>query len=275
MNVQKEYIIDADKRQFLDWRELWNYKELLYFFTWRDVKVKYKQTFFGFLWAVLQPLLMMLIFTFFFAKALNIPSQQLPYPIFVFSGLLIWNTFASGLTNSANSMVNNTLIIKKIYFPRLIVPFAAILVSLFDFLIAFVLFILLILYFQQPVSFHAIWCWPLALTISIIATLGPGSWLAALNIKYRDFRYVIPFIVQVLFFISPVIYPVTMLKYPALQYALVASPLYAAIELFRIPLTGHYPEWQMMALSVCSGVIMMVAGLLYFKKTEDFFADFA
>lgn len=275
MNEQQESIIDADKQKLFDWRALWRYRELFYFFAWRDVKIKYKQTFFGFLWAVLQPLLMMVILTFFFGKALNIPSQQLPYPVFVFSGLLIWNTFASGLTNSANSMVNNALIIKKIYFPRLIIPVSAILVSLFDFLMAFVLFILLILYIQQPVSLNAIWSWPLALIISAIATLGPGSWLAALNVKYRDFRYVIPFIVQVLFFISPVIYPITMLKYPSLQYVLAASPIYAAIELFRLPLTDVYPDFQMMAISLSSGFLFMVGGLLYFRRTEDFFADFA
>ena len=120
MNVEKETVIDADKNVFFDAKELWRYRELFYFFTWRDIKIKYKQTFLGFLWAVLQPLLMMLIFTLFLGRVLNIPSQQLPYPVFVFSGLLIWNTFASGLTTSANSMVNNALIIKKIYFPRLV-----------------------------------------------------------------------------------------------------------------------------------------------------------
>lgn len=275
MNDREEYVIDADKRKLFDRQELWHYKELFYFFTWRDIKIKYKQTALGFLWAVLQPLLMMVIFTFFFGRALNVPSQNLPYPIFVFSGLLLWNTFSSGLTNSANSMVNNAQIIKKIYFPRLIIPVSSILVSLFDFLMAFVLFVPLLLFYKQHVSWAAIWSWPLALVISVVATLGPGCLLAALNVKYRDFRYVIPFLIQILFFLTPVIYPVSMLKYPILQYIIVMSPMYAAVELFRYPLTGVDLNITFMALSFSVGVILLLVGLIYFKRTEDFFADFA
>jgi lipopolysaccharide transport system permease protein len=143
-----EFIIEPSGKALFNWRELIQYRELFYFFTWRDIKIKYKQTVLGFLWAVLQPLFMMLIFTFFFGKALRIPSQDLPYPVFVFSGLLIWNTFSSGLTGAANSMVANALIIKKIYFPRVIVPVSSILVALFDFLMAFFLFVLLLLYYK-------------------------------------------------------------------------------------------------------------------------------
>lgn len=275
MKDHQESVIDADAPRFFDWREMWRYRELFYFFTWRDIKVKYKQTFFGFLWAILQPLLMMVVFTLFFGKALNIPTEQLPYPIFVFSGLLIWNTFASGLTNSANSMISNALIIKKIYFPRLIIPVSAILVSLFDFLMAFVLFIFLLIYFQQPVSFNAVWSWPLAVVIAALATVGPGSFLAALTVKYRDFRYVIPFLVQVLFFISPVIYPTSMVKYPALKYIVAASPLYAAVELFRFPLVNMDLDFKIIAVSLSCCLLFLVLGLSYFRKTEDLFADFA
>src|SRR5688500_4023280 len=181
---------------------------------------------------------MMLIFTLVRVRGLNIPSQDLPYPIFVFSGLLLSNTFTAGLTNSANSMVNNAQIIKKIYFPRLVIPVSSILVALFDFLMAFILFVPLLIFYKQPVSIAAIWSWPFALVISLIATLGPGTLLAALNVKYRDFRYVIPFLVQVLFFLTPIIYPISILKHPALQYIIVMSPMYAAVELFRYPLTG-------------------------------------
>ena len=275
MNDQEEYVLDADKRKLFDWRELWHYKELFYFFTWRDIKIKYKQTILGFLWAILQPLLMMVIFTFFFGRALNVPSQNLPYPVFVFSGLLLWNTFSSGLTNSANSMVNNAQIIKKIYFPRLIIPVSSILVALFDFMMAFGLFVPLLIFYEQPVSLSALWCWPLAITISLLATLGPGCLLAALNVKYRDFRYVIPFLVQVLFFLSPVIYPTSILKYPLLQYIIVMSPMYAAIELFRYPLTMQELDLSFMLISLATGIGLMLVGLIYFKKTEDFFADFA
>jgi len=274
-NQQQEYVVDAEKRKLFDFQEIWNYKELFYFFTWRDIKIKYKETVLGFLWAILQPLLMMLIFTFFFGKALNVPSQNLPYPIFVFSGLLLWNTFSSGLTNSANSMVNNAQIIKKIYFPRLVIPVSSILVALFDFMMAFVLFVPLLIFYQHPVALSALWSWPLALLVCLIATMGPGTLLAALNLKYRDFRYLIPFLVQVLFFLSPVIYPISLLKYPVLQYIIVLSPMYAAIELFRYPLTGTDFQILFLVISLCSNLVILLSGLIYFKRTEDFFADFA
>ncbi len=269
-----EYKIESN-RKFFRWGDLWRYRELFYFFTWRDIKIKYKQTVLGFLWAVLQPLMMMLIFTFFFGRTLNIPSQSLPYPVYVFSGLLIWNMFSSGLTSASNGMVNNSSIIKKIYFPRLIIPVPSILVSLFDFLMAFILYVALLVFYQQPVSWQAIFIWPLAILVTIIATLGLGAWLAALNVKYRDFRYVIPFLVQILFFLTPVIYPISMLKYPLLQYILVCAPMYAAIELFRFPLTNALPEMYYLSISLASGLVFLIAGIFYFKKTEDFFADFA
>jgi lipopolysaccharide transport system permease protein len=272
--VAKEYTIDSTPHVF-NIQELLQYRELFYFFTWRDIKIKYKQTVLGFLWAVLQPLMMMVVFTLFFGKALDVPSQNLPYPVFVFSGLLLWNLFSTGLTSSANSMVNNASIIKKIYFPRLIIPASAILVALFDFFMAFVLFIPLLIFYKQPLSWDALWCWPLALLTSTVATLGPGCLLAALNVKYRDFRYVIPFLIQVLFFLTPVIYPVSMLKYPILQYILVLSPMYAAVELFRLPMTGVEINQTFLTISLSVSFLFLVAGIFYFKRTEDFFADFA
>src|SRR5258708_36436849 len=148
----EEHVIDPAQQAFFNSKELWRYRELIYFFTWRDIKIKYKQTVLGFLWAILQPLLMMIIFTLFFGQVLSVPSQNLRYPVFVFSGLLLWNMFSAGLTNSANSMVNNSAIIKKIYFPRLIIPASSILVTLFDFLMAFVLFVPLLYYYRQSLS---------------------------------------------------------------------------------------------------------------------------
>lgn len=270
-----EYSIESTKRKVFDWKELWRYRELFYFFTWRDVKIKYKQTVLGFLWAILQPLFMMIIFTLFFGKALQIPSQNLPYPVYVFSGLLIWNMFSAGLTNASNSMVNNALIIKKIYFPRLIIPVSSVLSALFDFLMAFVLFIAILIFYQQPVSWMAVVMWPLALCVGVVATLGLGTWLAAANVKYRDFRYVIPFLIQVLFFLTPIIYPISLLKQPLLQYLLACSPMYAAVELFRYPLTGIIPEYNLLFISLFSGLLFLTVGISYFKRTEDFFADFA
>jgi lipopolysaccharide transport system permease protein len=270
-----EYTIESSRRGFFNYKELWIYRELFYFFTWRDVKIKYKQTILGFLWAILQPLLMMIIFTLFFARALNIPSQNLPYPVYSFSGLLIWNLFSSGINNASNSMVSNSSIIKKIYFPRIIIPVSSILVAFFDFIMAFLLFVGILLFYQQPVSLLAIVVWPLSILLGMIATLGLGSGLAALNVKYRDFRYIIPFLIQVLFFLSPVIYPISLLKYPELKFILACSPIYAAIELFRMPLTGIMPELFPLCTSLASALLLLTLGVVYFRRTEDFFADFA
>lgn len=274
MAEQKEYIVDAANRSLFQWNELWTYRELFYFFTWRDIKVKYKQTALGFLWAILQPLLMMLIFTVF-SRAVKIPSQNIPTEIYIFSGLLIWNIFSSGLTNASASMVSNAPIIKKIYFPRLVIPVSSIIVSIFDFLMAFVLFLGILIFYQQPVAWMAVFTWPLALVICVAATLGLGCWIAALNVKYRDFRYVIPFLVQVLFFLTPIIYPVSIISNPVIKYILAASPVYCAVELFRYPLTGILPETSFLLISLSSTLIFLIIGIFYFRKTENFFADFA
>lgn len=256
-------------------KELWRYRELFYFFTWRDIKLKYKQTALGFLWAILQPFLMMLIFTIFFGRLLKDPSATIPYPVFVISGLIMWNVFSLGLTGAANSMVNNAMIIKKIYFPRVVVPISAVLIAMFDFLMALVLFAGILIYFRQPVHWNALWIWPLTLMMSFIATMGLGSWLAALNLKYRDFKYVIPFLLQILFFVTPVIYPASLVDYPGLEYVLALSPMYAGIELFRFPLTGVLPPTELLTISIASSLLLLLIGMYYFRKTEDFFADFA
>jgi lipopolysaccharide transport system permease protein len=248
---------------------------LFYFFAWRDIKLKYKQTVLGIAWVVLQPLLMMAIFTLFFGRVLNIPSQSLPYPIFVFSGLLIWNVFSAGVTGAASSMINNASIIKKIYFPRLIIPISSVVVSLFDFLMAFGLFVILLLFYQQPVSLNAFFFWPLAVLLALISTIGPGIFLAALTVKYRDFRYVVPFVIQILFFLTPIIYPISLLKHPVLGYLIVLSPMFAAVEFFRQPLTGSVLSWNLLSMSVGSAILLLVVGMYYFKRTEDFFADLA
>lgn len=276
MKVSGELVISAARNRFFNWSEIWHYRELFYFFTWRDIKIKYKQTFLGFLWAVLQPLLMMLVFTLFFGHALHIQTGNIQYPVFVFSGLLLWNMFSSGLSTAATSMVNNSSIIKKIYFPRLIIPVSSILVSLFDFAMAFILFIPLLLFYGQEPGIKSLWCWPLAVLLTSLSTLGPGAWVAALNVKYRDFRYIIPFLIQILFFVTPVIYPVSMLPYDSLRYVVAMSPMFAAIELFRLPLDqAASPEWPLIFISILSSVMILIWGIYYFKRTEDFFADIA
>ncbi len=273
-NQMTEQIIDPGQRTLFNGKEIWRYRELFYFFTWRDVKIKYKQTVLGFLWAVLQPVMMMVILTLF-SKQLSIDSKGLPYEVFVFSGLIIWNVFSTGLTSASNSIISNATIIKKIYFPRLVIPVSSVLVSLFDFLMAILVLVPLLIYFRQPVALSALYLWPLSIVMASIATLGLGSWLAALNIKYRDFRYLIPFTIQIMFFVSSVIYPITMIKNTLLQNILALSPIYAAIELFRVPLTGVWPEGNLIWISLASSLALLFVGLVYFRSTEDIFADFA
>lgn len=260
----------------LNLKELIEYKELFYFFTWRDIKVKYRQTVLGFLWAILQPILLMLIFTFFIGRTFSIPSDGIEYPVFVFSGLILWLIFSSGIANAGNSMVSNAQIIKKIYFPRLIVPISAILVAVFDFLMAFIVFIPMLFYYNQQVDvLEALLWWPAGLLLTMIGTFGPGCLLAALNVKYRDFRYIIPFLIQVLLFVTPVIYPLSILTNKWLQYLVAINPMYAAITLFRLPLTTVTPDPVLLSISVASGFIFFIAGLSYFRRTEMFFAELA
>jgi homopolymeric O-antigen transport system permease protein len=271
-----EYEIRASKKIGLGIKELIYYKELFYFFTWRDIKVKYKQTVLGFAWAILQPLFMMLIFTLFFGRALKVPSDDIPYPVFVYSGLLLWNIFSSGVTNAGNSMVTNANIIKKIYFPRLIIPLSSVLVSLFDFIMAFVVFIGIILYYQfEPNYIMLLICFPAGILITVMATFGIGTFLASLNVKYRDFRYVIPFMVQSLLFISPVIYPASVISNKMLGLLFAVNPMTGAISLFRIPFTGVVPPYEVIIISSLSAVFFLVFGLYHFRKTESYFADLA
>lgn len=254
---------------------MWDHRELFYFFTWRDIKIKYKQTVLGLLWAVLQPLMLMVIFTLFFGNALNVPSGSLPYPVFVFSGLVIWNAFSSGLTGAANSMVSNAQIIRKVYFPRLIVPVSTALSAFFDFTIAFILFGLLLIFYRQPVSISAVIYWPLSVLLAFLATLGPGSLLAALNVKYRDFRYVIPFLIQLIFFVTPILYPFSVIKLPWLTYVAALSPMFAPIHLFRAPLLDEDVPIHLIVVSLTSLLLILITGILYFRKSEDYFADYA
>ncbi len=276
MKPETEFEIKPQQRISLGIREIIDNRELLYFFTWRDIKVKYKQTVLGFAWAVIQPIMMVIIFTFFFGKTLAVPSDNVPYPIFVFAGLLLWNIFSNGLSNAANSMVSNANIIKKIYFPRLIIPLSAILVTLFDFIMAFVLFLGMLVWYKLPVD-------PLFFTSSIIislvlvtlGTFGPGCLLASLNVKYRDFRYIIPFLIQALLFITPVIYPVSMIKHPYIKWIIALNPMTGAINLFRSTITGKDPDINLILVSTISAVFFFIVGVYYFRKTEAYFADLA
>ncbi len=275
-----EYEIKSDEKLNLGIAELWRYRELFYFFTWRDIKVKYKQTFLGFAWAVLQPLILMAIFSEI-GEAFNIPREGgLPRPLFAYSGLLLWNVFTSGVTNAGNSMVINANIIKKIYFPRLIIPISGVLSSLFDFVMAFALFIPMLGYYiwQGGVRLHLIsfiLALPASLIITTVATFGVGSLLAALNLKYRDFRYVIPFMISVLLFATPVIYPISGSHFHWAKYLFALNPLYSAIEIFRNSFSNGNLHIYLVMISSCSSLLFFTIGLYYFRKTEAYFADLA
>ncbi len=277
-----EKTIRPPGRFSLNFGELWQYRELFFFFAWRDIKVKYKQTLLGFLWAVLQPFLMMMIFVFFFSRMLKIPTDDLPPPIFYFSGLLLWNLFASSLSSAANSMVENAEIIKKIYFPRLIIPLSSVLVALFDFLMAFLIFIGILIYYVWVVPdfnfnpFLVIIYFIISLVIIVVTSFGMGSLLAAFNVRYRDFRYVIPFMIQFLMFVSPVIYPLTIFKdYPVLKSVMALNPLSGALTLARAGFLNTPVEWGTILLGMGSAFVLFFLGIFTFRKTEAYFADLA
>ena len=271
-----EYEIKSKERLSIGINELWQYRELFYFFTWRDIKIKYKQTLLGFAWVILQPFAMMVIFSVFFGKALKVPSDNIPYPIFVYSGLLLWNIFSTSIGNAGNSMVNNANIIKKIYFPRLIIPISSVLASLVDFVAAFIIFIGMLFYYKTNIDFLTfIPLLMVSITITSISSFGLGSLLAALNIKYRDFRYIIPFFIQAMLFLTPVIYPVSILNNTWVKYLLALNPMYSAIELFRHTIIFKPLEYSLLLISISSAVLFFIIGLYYFRKTESYFADLA
>ncbi len=272
-----EFEIKPARRLSLGLGELWQYRELFYFFTWRDIKVKYKQTVIGFAWAILQPLLMMLVFTVSIGRIVNkdLPGDM-PYPVFAFSGLMLWNIFGTGLTTAGNSMVTNANIIKKIYFPRLIIPFSAVLVGVFDFLMTLALFAALLFYYDMRMYGIAFLYIPAAMMLAVAGTAGAGSLIAALSVKYRDFRYIVPFTVQFLLFTTPVFMPMSIFeKSEIVLWIVQLNPMTGAIALFRSCLTGIPPDAGLMFISTISATILLVFGLFYFRKTESYFADLA
>lgn len=268
-----EYFIEPTRKKLFDWKELWQYRELFYFFTWRDVKVKYKETVLGVIWVILQPVLTVLIFSMFFGYGLKVPSAGLPYPVFVFSGLLLWTVFSSAIANAGSSMLSNAPIIKKIYFPRIIIPVSSILVCSIDFFIAFGVFVVLLFYYHIQVDFrYVLFFWPAAILLMLLGTLGVSCWMAALNVKYRDFRFVIPFGLQMALFLTPVIYPISILGDSWTKHLLAVNPLYGAIMLFRAPF-GLMVNSTDLVISMVSTLLLLLWGIYYFKKTEGYFAD--
>jgi len=272
-----EYEIKAKSKFSFGLKELVQYRELFYFFTWRDVKVKYKQAALGIVWAIIQPLIMMVMFTLIFSKALNVKSDDgIPYPVFALSGLLIWNIFSNGLLASANSMVNNANIIKKIYFPRLVIPMSAILTVLVDFLFALIIYAVILIYYHQSVNvLKLLFYLPLSILITVITTFGVGTFLAALNVKYRDFQYVIPFMIQFLLFANPVLYSAKAFTNPAITWIMRCNPIASAIQLNRSIFANAAVDWIAVALSSGVALLLLLIGIYTFRKTEAYFADLA
>ena len=256
----------------IDLKEIWNYRELLYFLTKRDIKVRYKQTVLGGLWAIIQPVFTMVVFTLFFGRLAKMPSDGIPYPIFVYAGLLPWTYFANALSTSGNSLVGSANLITKVYFPRLIIPASASLAGLLDFFIAMLVMGAMMIYYNFIPNI-GILLFPFLVGLTFLCAVGVGLWLSALNVQYRDIRYVIPFLIQLWMFVSPVIYPVSMVP-QRFQWLLAMNPMGGVINAYRASLLGHMPiNWSLLGLSTVIIIILFLSGLYYFRRMEKTFAD--
>ena len=270
---QKELIIEAGRTEGQYWRDLYRYRELFYFLSWRDILVRYKQTVIGIAWAVIRPFLTMVVFTIVFGKLAKLPSEGAPYPILVFSAVLPWQFFANALSETSNSLIGNANLISKIYFPRLIIPASSVITSFVEFLISGIILVALIIWYQFVPGWRVVTL-PFFVAIAFAASIGCGLWLAALNVKYRDFRYIIPFIVQFGLFISPVGFSSSIV--PAkwrLLYSL--NPMVGVIDGFRWAIIGGETliYWPGFVLSFSLVMLLLVTGIRYFRKTEKTFAD--
>ena len=274
MSQNYEIVIRRQKGWIpINFGELWAFRDLLYLLALRDIRVKYKQAALGVLWAVLQPLLTMAVFSLLFGRLAKMPSDGIPYTIFVFTGLLPWNYFSGALSSSGNSLIASSNLISKVYFPRLIIPASASLAGLLDFLISSIILIGMMFFYHFTPSAIGIILIPILLFLIFIVAVGCGLWLSALNVEYRDFQYIIPFLIQLWMFVTPVIYPVTMIP-PKYRWILALNPMGGIIEAFRASVLGHQPvNWSLLAISSVIAALVFISGLLYFRKVERSFAD--
>jgi lipopolysaccharide transport system permease protein len=278
MRSDIEFKIEPPKHFLkIDWRELWRYRDLFLVFSWRDISVRYKQTILGVLWAIFQPLVTMIVFTFIFNKMAKIESgDNTPYPIFLYVGLLIWQYYSGTLTKASDSMVSNASIIQKVYFPRLIIPASTAVTGLVDMAISAVILFGMMLYYGYYPHLAGLFLLPILLGCAVLSALGLGLFCASLNIKYRDVRYALPFFIQILMYITPVIYPVKMLdKHPLVKGLMLwLNPISGVIANARASLLGNSPiDWQILGISTLMSVIIFTFGLYYFRNTERYFAD--
>ena len=268
-----ELIIEAGRTDMQYWKDLYRYRELFYFLSWRDILVRYKQTVIGVAWAVLRPFLAMVVFSVVFGKLAKLPSEGAPYPILVFSAVLPWQLFANSLSEASNSLINNVNLISKVYFPRLIIPASSVITSLADFLVSGAILVLLMFWYQFLPGWRLLTL-PILIAIAFAASMGCGLWLTALNVKYRDFRYIVPFIVQFGLFISPVGFSSSIIPGKwRLLYSL--NPLVGVIDGFRWAIIGGKVliYWPGFIISLSLVAILLVTGIRYFRKTEKTFAD--
>jgi lipopolysaccharide transport system permease protein len=266
-------IIEAGKSDKQYWHDLINYRELFYFLSWRDILVRYKQTAIGIFWCIIRPLLTMVVFTVIFGNIAKLPSNGIPYPLLVFSAILPWQFFSMSLTDSSNSIVTNANMISKVYFPRIIVPASAIIVNLFDFFISFAILVLMMVYYKYMPSINIL-ALPLFLFLAVISALGAGLWFTALNVKYRDFRYIIPFLIQLGLYISPVGFDSSVIPEKwKLLYSI--NPMVCVIDGFRWAILGQSFKMDIYGflLSLSLLILTFISGLWYFRKTERTFAD--
>lgn len=255
----------------LNFRELWAYRELLYFLTWRDVKVRYKQAVFGTGWAILQPLFLMIVFTMFYGRLAGIDTGSIPYPLFALAGLVLWTFFSSAVSGSGNSVVNNTNLITKVYFPRMIVPAASVGACVIDFLLAFALLVGLMFYYGVSPTRHLLLLPGLVFFTTVFA-LGIGMWLSALNVKYRDVRFTMPFMMQLWLFVSSVIIPSTVVP-EKWRWLLLLNPMSGFIEGFRASLFGHPFDWRALGIGAAITIAVLVYSAFEFRRMEKDFAD--
>jgi lipopolysaccharide transport system permease protein len=271
--LEEFLIIIQPKRGWVgfDLGEIWRYRELLYFLAWRDIKLRYKQTVLGAAWAILQPVLTMVVFTLFFGKLAQMPSDGVPYAIFSYCALVPWTYFANALSNAGNSLVGSANLISKVYFPRLIVPGASVLAGALDFGIAFSVLLGMMLYYGIVPSWGFLLV-PVLFLLTMGTALGVGTWLSALNVEYRDIRYVIPFMIQLWMFATPIVYPLSLV--PERYRLLVAlNPMAGIIEGYRAALLGRPFQWNALAMSAVLCVLLLLAGAFYFRSVEKTFAD--
>jgi len=252
--------------------ELWRYRELIYFFIWRDIKVRYKQTILGGAWAIIQPLFTMLIFSLFFGRLAKVPSDSVPYPIFAFAALVPWQFFATGVTLSSTSLVSDSNLLKKVYFPRLAVPISKVLSGGLDFILAFAMLVVLMIYYHIKPTFHVIWL-PFFLLLAVTTSLGVSMWFSAMHVQFRDVQYAVPFLVQVWLFATPIAYPSSLLPQPwRTIYGI--NPMVGVVEGFRWTLLGtKNAPGPMVLVSFLASIALLVGGALYFRRLERTFAD--